>query len=229
MKKNELIQEIREAAIIAIIRGVERENLPPLLDALAAGGIRFAEITFDQTGRTANTETAQSIADMKKRMAGRMHIGAGTVMTVGQADQAMTAGAEFLISPNVNPEVIRHTVAADCVSIPGAMTPTEAAIAYGSGADFVKIFPADTLGLPYIKALMAPLSHIPFLAVGGVNERNLGDFLAAGLAGVGVGSALTPKDRIAAGDFEAISEMAKRYTDAAFTAQKFQSESELKS
>ena len=120
MKKTELIQEIREAAIIAIIRGVEHEKLPPLLDALAAGGIRFAEITFDQTGRTSDEEIAQSIAELKKHMAGRMHIGAGTVMTVGQADRAMTAGAEFLISPNVNPEVIRHTVAAGCVSIPGA-------------------------------------------------------------------------------------------------------------
>ena len=205
MKKTELIQEIREAAIIAIIRGVEHEKLPPLLDALAAGGIRFAEITFDQTGRISDEETAQSIAALKK------HIGAGTVMTVGQADRAMTAGAEFLISPNVNPEVIRHTVAAGCVSIPGAMTPTEAAVAYESGADFVKLFPADTLGLSYIKALMAPLSHIPFLAVGGVNERNIGDFLATGLAGVGVGSALTPIEWIANESYQQITEHANRY------------------
>lgn len=211
MKKTELIQEIREAAIIAIIRGVEHEKLPPLLDALAAGGIRFAEITFDQTGRTSDEEISQSIAELKKHMAGRMHIGAGTVMTVGQADRAMTAGAEFLISPNVNPEVIRHTVAAGCVSIPGAMTPTEAAVAYESGADFVKLFPADTLGLSYIKALMAPLSHIPFLAVGGVNERNIGDFLATGLAGVGVGSALTPIEWIANESYQKITEHANRY------------------
>ncbi len=211
MKKTELIQKIREAAIIAIIRGVEHEKLPPLLDALAAGGICFAEITFDQTGRTSDEETAQSIAELKKHMTGRMHIGAGTVMTVGQADRAMTAGAEFLISPNVNPEVIRHTVAAGCVSIPGAMTPTEAAGAFASGADFVKLFPADTLGLSYIKALMAPLSHIPFLAVGGVNERNIGDFLATGLAGVGDGSALTPIEWIANESYQQITELANRY------------------
>lgn len=211
---NKLNQLIREAAIIAIIRGVEREKLPPLLDALAAGGIRFAEITFDQTGKTGDTETAQNIADLKKHMAGRMHVGAGTVMTIGQADRAMEAGAEFLISPNVNPEVIRHTVAAGCVSIPGAMTPTEAATAYENGADFVKIFPADTLGLPYIKALMAPLAHIPFLAVGGVNDRNIGDFLAAGVVGVGVGAALTPKEWIANESYQQITELANRYCNA---------------
>lgn len=213
--KAELIKAIRQEKIIAIIRGVAKQDLPHLLDALAAGGIRMAEITFDQTGKTTDEETAASIADMKAHMRGRMHIGAGTVMTIGQAEQAMQAGAEFLISPNVNPEVIRHTVANGCVSIPGAMTPTEAAMAYDSGADFVKIFPADTLGLPYLKALMAPLAHIPFLAVGGVNEENIGDFLSAGLAGVGIGSSLTPKRLIAEGRFDEIAELAGRYSAAA--------------
>lgn len=213
--KAELIETIRLEKIIAIIRGVARQDLPQLLDALAAGGIRMAEITFDQTGRTTDAETAASIADMKAHMRGRMHIGAGTVMTVGQAERAMKAGAEFLISPNVDPEVIRYTVANGCVSIPGAMTPTEAATAYDSGADLVKIFPADTLGLPYLKALMAPLAHIPFLAVGGVNEENIGDFLAAGLVGVGIGSSLTPKRLIAEGRFDEIAELAGQYRSKA--------------
>ena len=94
------------------------------------------------------------------------------------------------------------------------MTPTEIVAAYSFGADFVKVFPADTLGLPYIKAVRAPLSGIPMLAVGGVNEKNVSDFLATGISGVGVGSNITKRDLIADEDYAAITALARKYTDA---------------
>ncbi len=213
-EKKKLLDECAGKAIVVIIRGVAEEKLPPLLDALCEGGIRWAEITFDQKNPDTNEKTAQNIAMLKQRFAGKMHIGAGTVMTLKQAKLAIAAGAEFLISPNTNPKIIRYTASKNVISMPGAYTPTEIAAAYEAGADVVKVFPADALGVSYFKAVMAPLSHIPMMAVGGVNEKNVGDFLKLGLFGVGVGSALTPKQKIAEGDFAAITEMAKKFTQA---------------
>lgn len=221
-EKEQLIAELKERAVIAILRGIEKEKLPPLLNALYQGGIRFAEITFDQKQTVTEREIAEQIAAMRCFFDGKLHIGAGTVMTVQQAELAMHAGAEFLISPHVNPEVIRHTVASGCMSIPGAMTPTEAVTAYENGADFVKIFPADSLGIPYLQALTAPLAHIPMLAVGGVNERNIGDFLRLGLAGVGVGASLMPKAWVEENRFEEVAALAQRYTDSVQAHQKEQ-------
>ena len=142
-----------------------------------------------------------------------MRIGAGTVMTAEQVAVAAEAGAEYMISPDTSEAVIKATLAAGAVSIPGALTPTEVAVAYGYGADFVKLFPAGELGLSYIKAIRAPLAHIPMLAVGGVNENNLSAFLDAGLAGVGVGSNIVDKKLIEKGDFAALTALALRYTE----------------
>ena len=219
-KKELLISRIRETAVIAILRGIEAGKLQRVLNALYIGGIRFAEITFDQKQTVTDRETAERISAMRKLFDGELHIGAGTVLTVEQTKLAMRAGAEFIISPNVNPDVIRHTVNSGCVSIPGAMTPSEAVAAYDCGADFVKIFPADSLGIPYLKALTAPLAHIPMLAVGGVNDRNIGDFLRIGLAGVGVGASLTPNSLIAENRFDEIAALARRFTEAVQQFQK---------
>ena len=145
---------------------------------------------------------------------GRLCIGAGTVMNVKQAKLAAKAGAKYLISPNFNKSVIRFANKNGIVSMPGAMTPTEIVDAYDTGADFVKVFPADSLGLGYLKAVKAPLSHIPLIAVGGVNENNISDFIAAGLDGVGVGSNIVKKSMIEQGDLEGITALARAYTAA---------------
>lgn len=210
--KKLLLEQMREDAVVAIVRGVEREALAPLFEALFAGGIRWAEITFDQSHPETNENTADAIAEMKSRFAGRMHVGAGTVMTKKQARLAARAGAEFIISPNTDERVIRYTVSHGMISIPGAFTPTEIASAYRAGADAVKVFPADSLGVPYFKAVMASMSHIPLIAVGGISENNVSDYLGLGLFGVGVGSALTPRKLIADGDYASITELAKKYT-----------------
>jgi len=140
-----------------------------------------------------------------------MFFGAGTVTSLKMLELAINAGAAFIVSPDTNEAVIRATVAAGLVSMPGAMTPTEIVTAHGCGADFVKVFPTSSLGAGYIKAVCAPLNHIRMLAVGGVNENNIGEFLAAGAVGAGIGGNLVNKKWIAAGEFDKITELAKQY------------------
>lgn len=212
--KTETISAIRKEKIVAIIRGVAEEKLPKLLQALYDGGIRLAEITFDAKGVTTAETTARQIGQMVQAFAGKMLIGAGTVLTVRQAELAVQAGAKFLISPNYDREVIEYAVRAGVVSMPGCITPSEAVQATQWGADFVKIFPSDTLGPKYFKAICAPLSHIDFIAVGGVDHLNVADFLKAGAVGVGVGSNIINKKMLAEEDYAGITALARNYTEA---------------
>lgn len=212
--KQQTIEWIRREKLVAILRGVPDVQLQPLLEALYAGGVRLAEITFDAKGVTPAEKTARQIGEMAKAFEGRMLIGAGTVLTEKQAELAIRAGARFLISPNVDQQVIQAAVNAGVVSMPGAVTPTESVNAVKMGADFVKIFPSDTLGPKYFKAICAPLSHIDFIAVGGVNEKNVADFLAAGAVGVGVGSNIVNKEMLKNQDYAGITQLAKMYVEA---------------
>lgn len=214
MNKQQVLQLIEQEKLVVIVRGVAREKLIPLCEALYRGGVRLLEITFDARGNTPSEETAQSIAMLDKHFEGRICIGAGTVLNTAQAELAVRAGAKYLISPNVSRSVIGYAKEAGVVSMPGAMTPTEIVDAYDAGADFVKVFPADSMGLSYVKAVRAPLSHIPMIAVGGVDERNVGDFLAIGLSGVGVGSNIVKKAMLDAEDYDGITKLATLYTEA---------------
>ena len=144
-----------------------------------------------------------------------MVFGAGTVTSLQMLELAKNAGARFVVSPDTNEAVIRATVAAGMVSMPGALTPTEIVTAHSCGADFVKLFPAGTQGTAYFKAVTAPLNHIRLLAVGGVNEKNIGDFLSAGAVGAGVGGNLVNKTWIANGEFEKITALARAFTENA--------------
>ena len=155
--KNEITAKIKEEKIIAIIRHLGAKDAEALCGALYKGGIRLTEITFDPAGTIPAEETAKTISVLREKFAGKMLIGAGTVLDMDYARIAIGAGAEFIISPNTDPDVIRYTKECGRVSIPGAMTPTEVVSAYRAGADFVKVFPSDTLGLKFIKALRAPL------------------------------------------------------------------------
>ena len=149
---------------------------------------------------------------MKEKFEGRIRIGAGTVMTEKQVELAYNAGAEFIISPDCYENVIRKTRELGMVSIPGVFTPTEAANAYRFGADFAKLFPNSELNLSYLKAVMAPLSHIKFLAVGGVDHENMKAYLDAGAKGIGVATAIINKDAILAGNYEEITRRARLFT-----------------
>ncbi len=208
---NNTIEFIKQNKVIAIVRGVEKKDIISVGKALLNGGIKLAEVTFNQKDPALLKKTSELIAMLCDEFEGKLCVGAGTVMNIEQCDAAFSAGAKYIISPNVNIEVIKHTVKLGAVSIPGALTPTESAAAYDAGANFVKLFPAGNLGTGYIKSVCSPLNHIPFLAVGGINAQNMSDFLSAGVCGVGVGGNLVDINRINAGDFAGITALAKEY------------------
>lgn len=209
--EREVCNAITQQKLIAIVRGVEADRLIPMAEAMYAGGVRLLEITFSAKGTPSDEETAGNIAMLAKHFAGRMYIGAGTVLTPEQVELVAKAGGKFIISPDANTAVIEKTKQLGLVSIPGALTPTEIQTAHRAGADFVKLFPVTGLGTEYVKAVSAPLSHIKFLAVGGVDEQNMGDYLKAGVCGFGIGSSLVNRKLIEAGDYNAITELAKKY------------------
>lgn len=209
-----VIQSIEENKIIAILRGIPKEKLIPLAEALYEGGIRLLEMTYSANGSVPDEETAAGIKMLTEHFKGRMYIGAGTVLTKEQVYLTKSAGGLFIISPNVKSEVISHTRRCGMVSIPGALTPTEIELAHENGADFVKMFPITNMGTDYVKAVTAPLSHVKLLAVGGINENNMKDYQKAGVLGFGVGSNIAKKSLLACDDYAGITTLAKKYVDS---------------
>lgn len=205
-----VIKEILNHKIISIVRGMDREKTVKIAKALYEGGVRFIEVTFNQKNPEKFYETADSIRAIREEMGDKMFVGAGTVTSVELVDMAAQAGAMYIISPDMDEDVIRRTRQLGLVSMPGAYTATEAKKAHNAGADFVKLFPCIGDASAYVKALCAPLNHIRFLAVGGVHADNAVDFIKAGAVGVGVGSSLVNKAWVDAGEYEKITEEAKK-------------------
>lgn len=212
--REEVLSLIEEEKIIVIVRGVEKEKLIPLAEAMYKGGIRLIEITYSQSGAPSDEETADSIRLLSEHFKGRMLIGSGTTLTEKQVELTKNAGGTFIISPDANVEVIKKTRELSLVSIPGALTPTEITTAHAAGADFVKLFPITNLGVSYFKAVSAPLSAVKYLAVGGIDENNMKEYLDAGIKGFGIGSNIVNKKMISANEFEKITELAKKYVEA---------------
>lgn len=210
-----VIRRILDTRIIAIVRGADEEVILPLGEALTAGGITLMEITFNQAKPESFEATLRGIAGVRERFGDRLLAGAGTVLSESQADMAWEAGALYIVSPNTDPVVIRHTRDLGLVSLPGALSPSECLTAHEAGADFVKLFPAAELGTGYLKALRAPLSHLRFLAVGGIDEGNAAAFIGAGAAGLGIGGNLVNKEWMAAGQWDKITDLARRLVKAA--------------
>jgi len=206
------IQMIEENKVIVIVRGVAKENLIPLVQAMYEGGIRLVECTYDATGNIPDEEIAARIQMLATHFEGKMAIGAGTVLTQKQVELTARAGGKFIISPDTDMQVIACTKKCGLVSIPGALSPTEVAGAVKAGADFVKVFPIDLYGPGYIKTLKAPLSNSRLLAVNGITAQNMTEYFAAGACGVGVGSGIVNKEMIRAGDFAGITALTKTYT-----------------
>lgn len=213
----ETYKTILNEKVVAIVRGHSPETVVKLAKAYAEGGIRCIEVTFDQSSKEKQLETAQTIRAVKAAMGDAVCVGAGTVMTADQVRMAAEAGAEYMISPNVDADVIAETKRLGKISIPGAMTPSEIAYAYKLGADIVKLFPANELGLSYIKAIKAPLKHIPIMATGGVRPHNAAEYLDAGSAALGVAGDLVNKTWIAAGEYDKIAQVAAAYAEAVGT------------
>lgn len=207
--RQETIQWVEREKIIAIIRGAAPEQCLKVAAALYEGGIRLMEITYNQRDPSSWQATAAAIASIAREYEGRMLVGAGTVTTPELVELTHKAGGYYIISPDTNEAVIRRTRELGMVSMPGALTPSEVMQAHRAGADFVKLFPIGNLGAGYAKAIMAPISHVKLLAVGGVNEKNVVDFLKAGLVGAGIGGNLVNKQWIEAGQYHKITETAK--------------------
>ena len=207
--KTEVLKALAETRLVAIIRGMDPEICVRLAEAYAEGGIRLVEVTFDQAGDP--NKTIAAIRAIRKRFAGKLHVGAGTVLTEAQLEAVIDVGGEFMVTPSVNPKLIAKASAAGLVTMPGAFTPTEIVTAHEAGADIVKVFPVRSLGPQYVKDVLAPLKHISLMAVGGVNPDNAADYLRAGCVGVGASGSLVNKEWIAAGEWAKIAAEARRF------------------
>ena len=205
----ETIEFIEENKIVAICRGTYGNELINLVTALERGGVRLVEVTFDQNDEECLTKTPKAINELSQAFKGKVSVGAGTVVTVEQVDAAYKAGAKYIISPNTNAEVIKHTKKLGLVSIPGALTPSEILAAHDAGADFVKVFPVGSLGLGYVKDIRGPINHVKLLATAGGTPDNLADYLNGGFSGAGISNYLTNKKHIAAGDYDVLTEHAR--------------------
>ena len=206
-----VINTVKEEKLIVIVRGCAPDKLIPLARAMYEGGVRLIEITYSANGSISDEDTAKSIALLSKEFEGKMLVGAGTVLTEKQVELTKEAGGKFIISPNTDKAVIEKTRALSLVSMPGAFSPTEICDAYKYGADFVKLFPIAELPVSYVKAIRAPISHIPMLAVGGVDLNNIPEYLKVGICGFGIGSNITDKKMIEEGNFEGITDLARKY------------------
>jgi 2-dehydro-3-deoxyphosphogluconate aldolase / (4S)-4-hydroxy-2-oxoglutarate aldolase len=208
MSRNRDLQRVLDSGLVAIIRAPSGEQLVGVAEALLKGGIDVIEVTFTVPG------VLDIIREVRQKLGDRILLGAGTVLDTESARAAMLAGAEFIVTPTVNTDVIEMCNRYDKVVMPGGFTPTEVLTAWQAGADIVKVFPADSVGPAHLKALKGPFPQIRLLPTGGVNLRTLGDFVAAGAEAVGLGSALVEKDAVARGDMGRIENLAREYVAA---------------
>lgn len=183
-EKNRILETIVAGGAVAIIREENPDHVMPLVDALSRAGITTVEITLT------TPNALQLIAGYADRT--DLLIGAGSVLNARQAAEAFSAGARFYASPCCDPASIGAADRAGCVAIPGGLTPNEILMAWQNGADIVKVFPLPENGLPYLRAIRAPMPHIPLAPSGGITADNAAEFLRAGAVALNVGSWLTP-------------------------------------
>ncbi|RUL87527.1 bifunctional 4-hydroxy-2-oxoglutarate aldolase/2-dehydro-3-deoxy-phosphogluconate aldolase [Tautonia sociabilis] len=205
MSRESTLKRVLDCGIVAVVRSESGEQLTEVVRALADGGVTAAEITFTVPGAT------EVIRAVREAMGDRIVLGAGTVLDPETARAALLAGAEFLVSPTVNTEVITLCRRYDKAIMPGAFTPTEVLSAWEAGADIVKIFPADVGGPSYLKALRGPLPQVRVMPTGGVDLNTAESFLKAGACCLGVGSSLVEPAAIRSGDFSRIRSLAEQY------------------
>jgi len=208
MTKDDQIREIEASGVIAIVRFDRSEDLVQVARAVRAGGVRAIEFTM-------TTPNALDIIEQSAREFGQdVLLGAGTVLDPETARAAILAGAQFVVAPTLNPQVIETCRRYSKAVIAGAFTPTEILTAWEWGADFVKVFPAEFGGPEYLKAVLAPLPQVKLIPVGGVSLENTGAFIKAGASAVAVGGNLVKKSAIAAKRFDELTELARAYVQA---------------
>lgn len=209
-----IVTAIYEHKLIAIVRGVEPDRCMQVAQALYDGGIRLMEITYDQQKPESWEKTAQTIGAIAKAFEGRMFVGAGTVTSPELVELTACYGGQFVLSPDTDEAVIRRTRERGLVSIPGALTPTEILRAYKAGAHIVKIFPAGLFGLEYLRAIQAPISHVPMMVVYKMQQANVAQYLRSGAVAAGIGGSLVNPAWVEAGELERITQAAREFVAA---------------
>jgi 2-dehydro-3-deoxyphosphogluconate aldolase/(4S)-4-hydroxy-2-oxoglutarate aldolase len=206
---------IERVGLIPVLRARSVAQGRAVVDAMIAGGVTIVEVTMTVPG------AIDLLKELQKAYGSALLLGSGTVTTADQAQATIDAGAEFVVSPSLHPEVISRTKTNKKISCPGALTPTEAITAWNAGADYVKIFPCSAVGgASYLKSLLAPFPHLKLIPTGGVTLQTAESFIKAGARALGVGSDLVNLAAIDAGNAETITETARAYLKALADARK---------
>ena len=208
-RRSDLIERLLNPGIIAVVRAQKTDQALPVAEALIAGGVIAVEITLT------TPNAIEAIRTTKAAVGARGLIGVGTVLDTPTCQAALDAGAEFVVSPILRPQLVALAHAAECPVMLGAYTPTEAQLAYEAGADFIKIFPADGLGPAYLKGIRAPLPHLRIVPTGGVDLNTAADFLNAGCAALGVGSSLVSAQILRDADWPELTRRARAFVEIA--------------
>jgi 2-dehydro-3-deoxyphosphogluconate aldolase / (4S)-4-hydroxy-2-oxoglutarate aldolase len=201
------LERVLDRCVVAIIRAESPDKLVDVAEALVAGGVEVIEVTFTVPRVT------QVLEKVAEKLGTKILLGAGTVLDAETARVAILSGAEFIVSPSVNLEVIELCRRYSKLVMPGALTPTEVVTAWQAGADIIKIFPSELTGAKYIKALKAPLPQIRMMPTGGVNLDTAEEFLKAGACALGIGGSLVEPKAVAAGDLKRIEGLARLYVE----------------
>jgi 2-dehydro-3-deoxyphosphogluconate aldolase/(4S)-4-hydroxy-2-oxoglutarate aldolase len=200
---------LRATTVVAVLRAPSVEAAVQATDALVAGGVTGIEITYSTPG------AAEAIRQVRDRHGDAVHLGAGTVLTAAHAQEALEAGAEFLVSPGTEPTLTRAMLDTGLTVLSGALTPSEVMTVLGLGVHVVKLFPASLGGPAFLKALRGPFPEVSFVPTGGVTADNLADWLAAGAVAVGAGSDLCSPKAMATGNWDEITTVARIFAAAA--------------
>ncbi|WP_089878664.1 bifunctional 4-hydroxy-2-oxoglutarate aldolase/2-dehydro-3-deoxy-phosphogluconate aldolase [Halogeometricum limi] len=201
------MQRLVDSGVVAVMRGADADTIIEVAQALNDGGVTAYEITAD------NPDAMDLISEVSASFSeDEAIVGAGTVLDSETARASIMNGAEFVVGPNFDPGVVETCNRYGTIVAPGILTPTEAVNAYEAGADMVKVFPASVMGPKHLSSIKGPLPQIPLMPTGGIDIDNVADYVEAGAAVVGAGSAIMDGDAIEAGDFESITETAREFT-----------------
>ena len=206
--KAQLLETIASTGVIAVIRAPSADILLPIAEALLAGGVSAIEITMS------TPDAIRGIERLAHQLGDRAIVGVGTVLDASTCNDAIAAGAQFVLSPGFDEQVVAATLRLGKISVPGAFTPTEILRAWNAGADLVKVFPSTALGPGYFRDLLSPLPHLKLTPTGGVDANNAGDWIKAGAVCVGAGSSLVSKAAMLNHDWAAITANALAFINA---------------
>jgi len=209
-----IVDDLLARGAVAVIRMKSADQAMRVIEACQAGGVSAVEITVTTPG------ALELIEQVAGAMADDVLVGVGSVLDAGTARRSVDAGARYVVSPVFQAEVVEEAHRLGVPALPGAFTPTEIIRAHQAGADVVKVFPAEVLGIAFIKGVLAPMPFLRLMPTGGVTPDNVGDWVRAGAVGVGVGSALLDPALIAAGDFAGLTARARRFADGVADARR---------